>query len=1037
MPAGEERKLVTVLFADLVGSTALASEEDPERVRIRLGRFYDAMVEEIERTGGTVEKFAGDAVMAVFGAPVALEDHAERALHAALAMPHRLRQLFGDEVELRIGVNTGDAVVGEARAGTSFVAGDVVNVCDRLQKAAEPGEVLAGERTVAAASGAFEFSEARVVEAKGKPEGVPCRSVLRALTLMRPRGVGGLHRVFVGRDSELELLLATYRRAVAQEEPHLVSIVGEPGVGKTRLVRELWEALAREELSPLLRTGRCLPYGDGITYWALGEVLREHFRLLGSDTPANVLARLGEREILGLALGLDVAPDVHPLEARERLHAGAVAFVEELAAERPLVLLIEDLHWAEEDLLDLLDRIVRDARGPIVVLATSRPELLDRRPLWGGGRRNTAAIWLEPLPAGDTSRLIEELLGLKLPTPVRELFVERAEGNPFFVEELLRALIETGVLDRPDESWRAHELPADFTAPDSVTAILAARMDRLPPTEKRALQAASIVGRVFWAGPVVHLLGGTQQPDFALLEERDFIRRRGGSSMAGEREYAIKHQLTREVAYGSIPKSRRGPLHAEFAGWLEDSDPARDEHASLLAYHYAEAVRPEDADLAWADQPDELARLRARAVDWLLRAAELARGRYEIDEAIELLTSAVELVDDMTERSALWRQIGLCNALKFDGEAFWEAMQRSLEICPDRATCGETYGLLAFHTAARAGMWRTRTEDETVRHWIDRALELSGPGSAGRARALLAECYIGKAETERASEAGEIAERLGDVELRSYAWDARAGAALDERRVHDAMTWQQRRLEIVDEISDPDHLSDLYGIAVGACALVGRFGEAKRLARLQDDLNTRLTAHHRVHGVSVVLELDECQGDWGSIADLEPRVREVVEANLATPCIRNVRSLLLCAAAREILGGEVDGEALEQQAESLGMAGFDRVLGAPRLRLALARQDRERVEQLAVIRPELPGFWYAASTVVVWLDALVALGRDETIEEEAPSWALSGTYFEPFALRALGAARRDDDLLAKADERFAALELDWHRAQTERLLAGI
>src|SRR5262245_58550888 len=246
MRAGEERKLVTVLFADLVGSTAYAGERDPERVRAQLERFYVAMRDEIELTGGTVEKFAGDAVMAVFGAPAALEDHAERALHAGLAMQERMRTLFDGTLELRVGINTGDVVVGSAQeGGSSFVTGDPVNVADRLQKAAEPGEVLAGERTAAAAAGAFEFGQPRAVDAKGKPGGVEGVPVARALRTMRPRGVAGLRRVFVGRDSELELLRATYRRA-AHSEPHLVTIVGEPGVGKSRLVRELWDALEKE-----------------------------------------------------------------------------------------------------------------------------------------------------------------------------------------------------------------------------------------------------------------------------------------------------------------------------------------------------------------------------------------------------------------------------------------------------------------------------------------------------------------------------------------------------------------------------------------------------------------------------------------------------------------------------------------------------------------------------------------------------------------------------------------------------------------------
>jgi class 3 adenylate cyclase len=313
-----ERKLVTVLFADLVGSTSRAGVTDPERTRALLERFYDAMAEEVERAGGTIEKFAGDAVMAAFGAPSAHEDHAERALHAALAMQRRLAESFDGELELRIGVSTGDVVVGEARSGSSFVSGDAVNVAARLEQAAAPGEILIGERTAAAVRGAFELDEPSVIEAKGKPEGIVARRVVRALSLMRPRGVGGLEHAFVGRDRDVERLLAEYRAALELREPRLVTVLGDAGVGKTRLVRELWQRLAEETPEPLRRAGRCLSYGTGTAYWALAEALREHLGLLESDAPEVALDRLRGREILGLTLGLDVARDLHPLAARDR-----------------------------------------------------------------------------------------------------------------------------------------------------------------------------------------------------------------------------------------------------------------------------------------------------------------------------------------------------------------------------------------------------------------------------------------------------------------------------------------------------------------------------------------------------------------------------------------------------------------------------------------------------------------------------------------------------------------------------------------------
>jgi class 3 adenylate cyclase len=733
--AEAERKLVTVLFADLVGSTAYAGERDPERVRVQLERFYEAMRDEIERTGGTVEKFAGDAVMAVFGAPAALEDHAERALHAALAMQARMTELFAGELELRVGVNTGEVVAGVAREGGSFVTGDVVNVCDRLQKAAEPGEVLAGERTAAAAAGAFEVGPSRTVDAKGKPDGVSGTPVLRALRTIRPRGVSGIPRVFVGRDSELELLRATYRRAVSQGEPHLVTIIGEPGVGKSRLVRELWTALAGEDPAPVARTGRCLAYGDGITYWPLGELVREHFGIREGEATDEVARRLEGREILALALGQDVARELHPLDARERLHVAAVDFVEELASASPTVLLVEDIHWAEPDLLDLLERLVSDVRAPVLLLATARPELVDVRPAWGSVKRNSAALWLDPLPPAVATHMLDEMLPSVLPKDLRDLLVERADGNPFFLEELVGELVDSGVLSEGAGGWELGPQESGFAMPDSVHAVLAARLDRLPPLEKAALQAGSVVGRVFWRSPVLHLLDG-DEPDFRVLEERDLVTARRESSLSDDREFVIKHALTREVAYGSIPKARRGRLHAALAAWLEESGLGLDERASLLAYHYAEAASPEDADLVWAGEPDELERVRARAVHWLSRAGELAKRRSEFGESVELLTRAVELCDDDHEQALIWKEIGLANALRFDGDAFWSAMQSALEGPLDDEERAEVYSLLAFQTSNRSGMWGVRTVPEFVYGWADRALELAAPESPARARAL-------------------------------------------------------------------------------------------------------------------------------------------------------------------------------------------------------------------------------------------------------------------------------------------------------------
>ena len=1026
-----ERKLATVLFADLVGSTELGHSEDPERTRALLDRFYEAMAEEVERASGTIEKFAGDAVMAAFGAPAALEDHAERALHAALAMRHRVGEL-DRRLELRIGVNTGEVVVGEPRAGSSFVTGDPVNVAARLEQGAEPGEILAGERTAAAARGAFEFEEETSVAAKGKPEPLRCRRLVRALSLMRPRGVSGLRRAFVGRHEELGRLLDAYRAAAEEHRPGLVTILGDAGVGKTRLVRELWERLSDESPEPLRRTGRCLPYGQGITYWPLAEVLKEHFGILENDSPEAALERLGGRRFLGLTLGLDVAEGTHPLLVRERFQDSWADFLSDVTATRALVMLIEDLHWGEEQLLDLLERLVTDVRGPLLLLATARPELFDRRPGWG---RSGEVLEVEALSAEASVRLLDELLAGELPARLRQVVVDRAEGNPFFVEEVLGTLIDRGLLSRKNGGWTLGELPPDFSVPDSVQAVLAARIDLLDAPEKEALQAASVIGRVFWSGPLYDLVEG--EPDLRVLEERDFIRRRAGSSMAGEREYAIKHALTREVAYASLPKARRARLHAAFAGWVERLGGSRDDLASLLAHHYAEAVRPADVDLVWSGEEDEADALRAKAVAWLRRAARLAIGRYELEDGLVLLHRALELEAEARERSELWREIGRAHAIGFEGEAFWTAMQRSLEVCFDRSICAETYAELALQTAGRSGMWQRRPANELVERWITQALELADRASPARAKALVASAFWNRPDAARAAaEASEIAEQLGEPELRVLAFSARSLAAFAALDYDQAITWAGRAFEPVDEVRDPDLRADVHWNAILPAIARGRFREARRLARAHDEINAKLTAHHRVHGVAVLLEVEELLGAWERVRALQDRAEERVDRNLHTPCVRNARSLFLCALAHLYGGRDDEARRLEERAEEVSLQGYGLTLDAPRIRLALLRGDLERVERLLAgagassARPRT--FYLGAETAL--LDGLAALRDRARVEAEVATVLKPGTYLEPFALRALGIVREDERLVVRAVERFDAMGLAWHAAETRRLV---
>ena len=1028
-----ERKLATVLFADLVGSTALADEQDPERTRAVLDRFYTEMAAEVGAVDGTVEKFAGDAVMAAFGAPAAHEDHAERALHAALAMQRRLGEAVDPRLSLRIGVNTGEVVVDRPHEGSSFVTGDAVNVAARLEQAADPNEILVGERTVAAARGAFEFGELRTIVAKGKEQPVECRRLLRSLSLMRPRGVAGLERAFVGRDSELGALEAQFAEVVRTGEVRLVTVLGDAGVGKTRLAREFWAHLEDRSPQPVRRVGRCLAYGDGITFWPLAEILKEHFGILDSDPPEVALDRLGERETLGLALGLDVTRELHPLAVRDRFQDAWVEFFQELAQDQVAVILIEDAHWSERPLLELLERVVRDTRAPLLLLVTARPELVERHPGWGA-RLAGATVQVNALTAFDTARLVDELLARSLPGSVRDTVVSRAEGNPFFVEELLATLIDRGFLRRSNGRWMLEELPRDFNVPDSVQAVVAARIDLLDAAEKEALQAAAVIGRVFWTGPVYELVEAAA-PDFGVLETRDFIHRRPGSSMAGEREYAIKHALTREVAYASLPKRQRARMHASFASWLERAGGGRDEDAALLAHHLAEAVRPEDADLVWSGDEEELDLVRRRALRWLRRAAELAVARYELDDGITLLRRAVVLEDRPTDRAAIWREIGRASALKFDGERFWTAMQEALACTEDASTSAATYAELAFQTIIRLGMWRQSPDPERLESWILRALELGEPTSAARTKALIARSIWKPAGTESgAREATTIAEQIGDTELVSRAWGALGMTAFANGDYEGCLTWMQRRLGLVDEISDPDHLADIYEDAIPSFLGTGRLRDARRLAGEHKAVVEPLTAHHRLHGVAVLLETEEALGSWEAVLARASLTEAVVAANLDTPCVRNARSLFVTALAAGYLGDWELSERLEDHANEVVMEAHEFVLAAPRVRLAILRGRLEDVERLV---PELEQsiMWCALQNAAARFDALAAVGDRERVEAEAQLGARAGTYLDPFALRALGIVREDEELLSGAVARFDALGLDWHAAETRRLLA--
>ncbi len=635
----EERKIVSVLFVDLVGFTAASEQADPEDVRARLRPYHARVKQEIERFGGTVEKFVGDAVMAVFGAPVAHEDDAERAVNAALRVLAAIDELNADhpdlELAVREAVNTGEAVVtlgARPAEGEAMVAGDVVNTASRLQQAAPVGGIVVGEATFRATRDLFEYEALDAVTVKGKEESLP---IWRATAARRRLGVDvepTVRTPLIGRDDDLTLLRSTHMRTLREASVQLVTVAGEPGVGKTRLVAEFRTWVDDRPEIVFWRQGRSLPYGEGITYWALGEMVKAQAGILESDTPETASTKLdvavqeaaedpSERDWLKARLAPLVGAGAAEAGEREESFTAWRRFVEGIAAERPLVLVFEDLHWADDALLAFIEHLVDWSTGvPLLVLCTARPELYERHAGWGGGKRNSNTISLSPLGADDTARLLAALLRKAvLPAETQRTLLDHAGGNPLYAEEFVRMLSDQGVLTAEGELR-----DGSIAVPDTVQALIAARLDTLPPERKALLHDAAVVGKVFWAGIVAAM--GDRDEAFVReglheLARKELVRSARMSSVKDQAEYSFWHLLVRDVAYGQIPRAERARRHVAAAQWIESMAGERvTDHAELLAYHYEQALQLARA----AGDVEEAARLAVSARRFLVLAGDRA-----------------------------------------------------------------------------------------------------------------------------------------------------------------------------------------------------------------------------------------------------------------------------------------------------------------------------------------------------------------------------------------------------------------------------
>ena len=815
-----------MLFADLVGFTSRAEALDPEDVRALLSPYYVRLRSELERFGGTVEKFIGDAVMALFGAPLAHEDDPERAVRAALA----IRDWVAEEGDLhvRIAVNTGDALISlgaRLSEGEGMASGDVVNTTARLQSAAPVDGILVGEQTYRATERAVEYRQAEPVQAKGKVAPIPVWEAVQARARFGVDLAGAGRAKLVGRVRELDLLADALTRARAERTPQLVTLVGVPGIGKSRLVYELFQVVERDPELIRWRQGRSLSYGEGVTYWALGEMAKAEAGILESDSAAEAEAKLARsaRDVVGDDEAEWVEGHLRPLvglsgsaqlgqDRRGEAFAAWLRYIEGLAEQSPLVLVFEDLQWADDGLLDFVDHLAERASSvPVLLLCTARPELLERRPGWGGGKRNALTISLSPLADEDTARLIAALLDRPLlPAATQAGLLARAGGNPLYAEEFVRMLEGSG----EDGS----ELP------ETVQGIVAARVDLLPADEKGLLQDAAVLGKVFWTDAAATLGGHERrQVDELLhaLERKEFVHRERRSAVAGESQYAFLHVLVRDVVYGQLPRAVRAEKHGRAAEWIDSlpGDRAED-RAEMLAHHYSSAL--EYARSAGQDTPA----LAGRAAAALRDAGDRAATLNAYPAAVRFYAAALELADAPDPYLLFAYGSALVVAENRGGEELAAALPGLLER-GDRETA-------ATAEVFRGRLRWTRGERGVFEH-LERAEAHLRDRPPSRAKAFvlctLCQQYMLAGRNDQAIRFGDEALRMasvvGDEELRGHALNS-----LGVARVNDGDL--AGLAEIEESLAIHTRINSLEAVRahINLASVLADLGEIRRAAEL-------------------------------------------------------------------------------------------------------------------------------------------------------------------------------------------------------------
>ena len=1060
---GESLKLVTILFADVVGSTAQAEHLPPDEVRSLMAEFFETMIQEIQAEGGTVERLIGDAIMADFGVPVAREDDPVRAVRAARRMLRGLASFNANrdeqlKIRVRIGINTGQVSTGGSLGERLMVMGDAVNVAARLQQAAQPGTVVIGERTAALVKHAFHLRQIEPIEAKGKTK--PVDAFVVEADVENPNLIT-VAMPLTGRSNELTRLDDALRTAARENAPHVVTIIGEAGSGKTRLLKEFIEPLPS---SATVLIGRCPASEGGLTLWPFRDMLRSQAQLSNDDPPQVAFDKLtalaatagehstkdqrriaeGLASTIGLESAFSALEDVDPREIQRRMFSAWAAFLSSIAQKARVVIAVEDLHWADAATRELLAFVSTNVEGPLLIVCAARPEFLADQPRWLAGLPNYTSITLQALSPQDCGMLIDQLLHpQEVPQSLRQDIIERAGGNPLFLHEMCLRLLDAGF--DPGAAGTS-----DIEVPDSIHALIQARLDLLPAEQRVLLQKASVIGRSFWESAISEITGATM-----LRESLEHLARRqlihpAPSTLADENEYRFEHVLIRDVAYDSLPRRVKGETHAAVGEWLQlRSGKRAQEFAEVLTTHFRTAFEALGDD-----------RYRTRARGYALVATTNASRRFAVEQAETYAEQAVALSLPGREKVEALEAIGDLYSLTHRSQRAYDAYREALnELERDAgASPSEVARLAAKSVITPTRWWGTMDALPTaaeLEELLTCGFSANGDQDSAAGVMLLAgqafgqnlDLSLGRDGVACGRAAIEMAERLDDPDLLSLSIDALAAALFPRGDWGEIHELTMRRVELVPRLRDIREVSDAYGMGAvtslrkGLCRQGVSLAEAEVVAAGEVDAGSRLQGLvWRIVGNFILGEWDLALADQREVEKMKPRPPDM-------PGPMAMRAYTVTMFCHELRGNYEQASAyldyyrtylLEEQRRGFTPGGHPeaaRMLahrGDFAAATAFLSTDRSDVQTL-----HLEALCEVIRIGQSWKDAGKILGM---ARDEAEHQRLSGLRFFADRLDGAGAASTGDteramDLLTSSMDGFAELEAVWEAALSQLLLA--